>query len=58
MESSHANLEYGFCPLKPEKKEKKNSKQQFISILFHEDDWHTGLSNKINLLFISHSDKV
>lgn len=23
MESSHANLEYGFCPLRPEKKRRK-----------------------------------
>lgn len=30
------------------KRRKKNSKQQFICILFHEDDWHTGLSNKIS----------
>lgn len=55
MESSHANLEYGFCPLRPEKKKKNSTRtvifktiQQFIHIGFHEDDWHTSLSNKIN----------
>lgn len=30
METSHANLEYGFCPLRPEKKKKKNSTGRVI----------------------------